>query len=87
MSVSLGRDDDAVLRGYWDQFAVGATIGVPLKKAPWGDSFGMLRDKFGTPWMVNIAGTRPTHATSRAARPDDVVSAHTTGAPGLRMAT
>ena len=29
---------------------------MPLAKAPWGDTFGMLIDKFGVSWMVNIAG-------------------------------
>ncbi len=28
----------------------------PLVEAPWGDSFGMLNDRFGTSWMVNITG-------------------------------
>lgn len=56
MTVSLSGDDDAELRGYWNKLSAGATIGVPLEKAPWGDSFGMLTDKFGTPWMVNITG-------------------------------
>jgi PhnB protein len=56
MTVSLSGDDDELLRGYWKKLSDGATIGVPLEKAPWGDSFGMLTDKFGTPWMVNIAG-------------------------------
>ena len=32
------------------------TVGVPLEKAPWGDSFGMCTDRFGVAWMVNIAG-------------------------------
>jgi PhnB protein len=31
------------------------TITMPLEKAPWGDQFGMLNDKFGVAWMVNIA--------------------------------
>jgi PhnB protein len=31
---------------------------MPLERAPWGDHFGMLTDKFGIPWMVNIAGPR-----------------------------
>jgi PhnB protein len=30
---------------------------VPLEKAPWGDTFGMLTDKFGTDWLVNITGS------------------------------
>ena len=56
-SISLSGDDDARLRGYWDQLVAGGTIGVPLEKAPWGDTFGMCTDKFGVGWMVNIAGT------------------------------
>jgi PhnB protein len=58
MSVSLSGDNDAELRGYWDKLADGGNVVYPLAKAPWGDSFGMLVDKFGTPWMVNIAGAR-----------------------------
>lgn len=56
MTISLSGDDEAALRGYWDKLSDGASVGQPLEKAPWGDSFGMLTDKFGTPWMVNIAG-------------------------------
>lgn len=56
MTVSLSGDAEDELRGYWSKLSDGATIAMPLEKAPWGDSFGMLTDKFGTPWMVNIAG-------------------------------
>lgn len=56
-SVSLTGDDAAVLRGWWDALSDGAAIGEPLTQAPWGDTYGMLTDKFGVPWMVNIAGT------------------------------
>jgi PhnB protein len=58
-SVSLSGEDDAELRGYWDKLTVGATIAEPLSTAPWGDSFGMLTDKFGVSWLVNIAGSQP----------------------------
>ena len=30
---------------------------MPLDKAPWGDYFGMLVDKFGVQWLVNITGS------------------------------
>jgi PhnB protein len=56
ISVSLSGDDEAALRGYWERLSQGATVVQPLEKAPWGDSFGMLTDRFGTGWMVNIAG-------------------------------
>ena len=56
-SVSLSGDDEATLRGYWDQLVDGGSVDVPIEKAPWGDTFGMLHDRFGVHWMVNIAGT------------------------------
>lgn len=58
ISVSLSGDNEEELRGYWDKLSAGATIREPLQKAPWGDTFGMLTDKFGIEWMVNIAGKK-----------------------------
>ncbi len=55
MAVSLSGDDEAELRGYWDQLSAGATVAMPLEKQMWGDVFGMVADRFGTLWMVNIA--------------------------------
>ena len=55
-AVSLSGEDEAELRGYWDKLTEGATIAAPLEKAPWGDTFGMLTDRFGVGWLVNIAG-------------------------------
>ena len=57
ISMSLSGDDEAELRGYWDKLREGGTETVPLEKAPWGDTFGMLRDKFGIDWLVNIAAS------------------------------
>ena len=57
-SVSLSGDDEDELRRYWDGLSDGANITMPLEKAPWGDSFGMLTDRFGVRWLVNIAGTQ-----------------------------
>ena len=56
ISISLSGDDEAELRGYWDGLAAGGNVAVPLEKQMWGDVFGMVVDKFGTSWMVNIAG-------------------------------
>lgn len=58
MSISLSGDNEAELRGYWDKLAAGSSITVPLDKSPWGDTFGMLTDKFGVAWLVNIAGAK-----------------------------
>jgi PhnB protein len=55
-SVSLRGENDAELRGYWQQLSEGGTVTMPLNQAPWGDTFGMCVDKFGVSWLVNIAG-------------------------------
>lgn len=54
-SVSLSGDDEAELRGYWDGLAEGGQVTLPLDKQVWGDVFGMVADRFGVLWMVNIA--------------------------------
>ena len=59
ISVSLSGDDEAELRGYWDGLVDGGTVTVPMEKAPWGDIFGMLTDKFGIAWLVNVSGEQP----------------------------
>lgn len=58
MSMSLSGDNEEELKGYWDKLSAGATIEQPLEKAPWGDTFGMLTDKFGIHWLVNITGQK-----------------------------
>jgi PhnB protein len=57
ISVSLSGDDETTLRGYWNGLATGGQVTVPLEKAPWGDTFGMLTDKFGIAWLVNITAS------------------------------
>ncbi|WP_282945574.1 VOC family protein [Cellulomonas endometrii] len=56
VSLSGGPDSDAELHGYWDKLADGGTVVEPLAVAPWGDAFGMVTDRFGVTWLVNIAG-------------------------------
>jgi PhnB protein len=59
VSVSLSGDDEAELRGYWDQLSGdGGSVTVPMEQAPWGDIFGMCTDKFGTAWLVNVNGAQ-----------------------------
>ena len=56
LAVSLGGDDTEELRGYWQALSDGGTVTVELATQPWGDEFGMCVDRFGTSWLVNIAG-------------------------------
>jgi PhnB protein len=55
ISISLSGDNEEELKGYWEKLSDSATIRQPLEKAPWGDTFGMLTDKFGIEWLVNIS--------------------------------
>jgi PhnB protein len=55
VAVSLSGDDEAKLRGYWERLSEGGTVTMPFEKAPWGATFGMCVDRFGTSWMVNVA--------------------------------
>lgn len=57
-SLALSGDNERELTTYFEKLADGGEIREPLVKAPWGDTFGMLKDRFGVEWMVNIAGQR-----------------------------
>ncbi|QBE47834.1 VOC family protein [Leucobacter triazinivorans] len=54
-SISVSGDDAARIRAAWQGLAAGADIVEPFERAPWGDTFGMLRDRFGVPWMFSLA--------------------------------
>ncbi len=56
-SVSLSGDEEPALRKYWEALSAGGSVIMPLERAEWGDSFGMCVDRFGTSWMINIAGS------------------------------
>lgn len=56
VSLSGPAEDEATLRSWWEGLSEGANVNVPLEKAPWGDTFGMLTDRYGVDWLVNIAG-------------------------------
>lgn len=58
ISMSLSGENEEELRGYWNKLVEGGTQSMPLAKAPWGDTFGMLTDKFGIGWMVNITALK-----------------------------
>lgn len=59
ITMSLSGDNEAELRGYFEKLSAGGAITMPLEPSPWGDHFGMLNDKFGVTWMVNITAQSP----------------------------
>ncbi len=56
MEYKAGTNFSMSLSGYFEKLAAGGIITMPLEKAAWGDTFGMLTDKFGVSWLVNISG-------------------------------
>jgi PhnB protein len=56
-SLSLSGDaaDEDRLRAYFDRLTQGGNVTMPLQKAVWGDTFGMLVDRYGITWLVNVA--------------------------------
>lgn len=54
----IGTDEEKIT-GYFNKLAQGGKIDMPLAVQAWGDRFGMLTDKFGVHWMVNISSTTP----------------------------
>ena len=57
-SLSLSGDNKEELSGYYEALKEGGTVIEPLAQAPWGDTFGMLKDKFGVIWLVNITAKK-----------------------------
>ncbi|MBX4201567.1 VOC family protein [Candidatus Saccharibacteria bacterium] len=55
IELSIGGDDEAKLRGWFDALAEGGTTKMTLEKVQWGDIYGQLKDKYGVEWMVNIS--------------------------------
>ena len=54
-ALSLGYSSVAEARRVFDALAQGGQVTMPLQKTFWAESFGMLTDRFGTPWMVSGA--------------------------------
>ncbi len=51
VSIHLENEDRA--RRIFDAFAEGGMIFIPYGPSFWAKQFGMVTDRFGTPWMIN----------------------------------
>ncbi|MBD7997468.1 VOC family protein [Oerskovia gallyi] len=52
--VSIRGTDTDELRRYWGGLCDGATVLVPLAQAPWSPLYGMLTDRFGVTWVLDV---------------------------------
>jgi PhnB protein len=53
--VSVRGDDTDEIRARWAKLDQGATIVRPLEAAPWSPLYGMLTDRFGVTWVLDVA--------------------------------
>lgn len=58
VELSLGGTDEAKMREIFNTLAEGGTLKMPLEKQFWGDTYGMLTDKFGVDWNMNIGAAK-----------------------------
>jgi PhnB protein len=52
--VSIQIDDEKEGKRIFDALADGGTVTLPYEPTFWAKRFAMLRDRFGTPWMINV---------------------------------
>jgi PhnB protein len=55
LSVALQIDDPAEAERVFHALAEDGRVTMPIAKTFWAERFGMLTDRFGTPWMINCA--------------------------------
>lgn len=56
--VSLPASSAEEARRWFDALKEGGEVVMPLDETFWAEAFGMVRDRFGTPWMVNFDGAK-----------------------------
>lgn len=54
-TLTIEAANDAEAKRVFAALGEGGKVQMPLAKAFWTSSFGMLTDKFGVPWIVNVA--------------------------------
>ena len=59
MWVSIGVDSFAEGQRVFDGLAQGGQVSMPYAATFWSPGFGMVTDRFGTPWMVNVKSDAP----------------------------
>jgi PhnB protein len=65
-SVALSYPTVGEARRVFDSLAAGGRVTMPFEKTFWAEGFGMLVDRFGTPWMVGGAFVPVPEAAAKA---------------------
>jgi PhnB protein len=53
--VSVRGDSAAEIAALWEKLAEGATVAQPLAPSGWAPLYGMLKDRFGVTWVMDVA--------------------------------
>ncbi len=56
-ALALTYPSAAEAKRVFDALSQGGKVTMPLQKSFWAEAFGMLIDRFGTPWIINGAMT------------------------------
>lgn len=56
--LALAYPTVAEARKVFDTLATGGRVDMPMQPTFWADAFGMVVDRYGTPWLIN-GGPRP----------------------------
>jgi PhnB protein len=67
-SLSIQIKDTAQAERIFRELGKDGRIVVPLEKTFWAERFGMVVDRFGTPWMINCEGSDEGAHAERSAR-------------------
>ncbi len=54
-SISISPETDEEAHKIFNGLSAGGQVMMPLEKMFWGDTFGMLKDKFNVQWMMNYS--------------------------------
>ena len=55
-SLSISVATEAEADRYFSALSDGGQVQMPLTKTFWSPRFGMLTDRFGIAWMINVVG-------------------------------
>lgn len=53
--VSIHGDDADEITRYWEALSAGGQVVQPLRPSGWAPLYGMLTDRFGVTWVLDVA--------------------------------
>ncbi len=58
MSLSGEHDSEERMVAIFEKLSDGGSVTMPMQTALWGDEYGMVTDKFGIHWLINISAQK-----------------------------